>query len=734
MNKYISLSVIALLLILMAHLSPGQVMVRDIYPGIPDSHPGKVKAFSGAIYFAADDGIYGSELWKYDGMTARRITDINPGPASSSPFGLVEYNGALYFNANDGTHGKELWKYDGTATTLVANINPGSSSSYPDNFTTIGGTLYFTADDGVHGNELWKYNGTTTTLVADLYPGSNDSRPGELINVAGILYFRANDGIHGTELWKHNGTTTTLVADIYPGSSGSYADELTNIDGTLYFGANDGIHGKELWKYNGTTTTLVAAMYPAELTNVDGTLYFIANDGIHGHEIWKTDGTTTTIVTDFSPDLGVATENDAYLTAVGSTLYFQANDGIHGDELWKYDGTTVSMVADIYPGEYSSLPDIETAARASFLGVDDQLYFSATDGVHGYELWQSDGSADGTVMVKDIHRSDGSNPYYLVQVERALYFAANDGIHGYELWKYVPGDSGPGGIRTVIPGGIRDHDWVELGVWARERDWCWTGPWIDWKISPDCGGVIPCPEEFFGMSLKDENQKIVWEQVFDQPFKGEFPVKDQQPYTLAVTAMSQQGAEPILRLGAQLVPQGISEVKMSFQPSKDYFSLQVSTRDKATVPLVLALTDKAGKALWKKTFNAPFEGIIDDRIETIGTTLTLSVAGDKGNYSRTEATGKFIPQEAPVISEAALQVYPNPVTDHTLYLDVTALKGGQASLQILNIIGKEVMSREINIQQGSQRIPLDVQSIPRGVYVVRVRHGQQHTATRILIQ
>jgi len=98
-----------------------------------------------------------------------------------------------------------------------------------------------------------------------------------------------------------------------------------------------------------------------------------------------------------------------YLTAVGETFYFGADDGIHGDELWKSDGTSSGtvMVKDIYPGEDLSFP-VELTA------VGETLYFSADDGIHGHELWRSDGTSSGTVMVKDIYPgANSSSPYYL---------------------------------------------------------------------------------------------------------------------------------------------------------------------------------------------------------------------------------------------------------------------------------------------------------------------------------
>ena len=130
------------------------------------------------------------------------VKDINPfGP--SFPNDLTNINGTLYFSADDGSNGRELWKSNGAerGTVRVKDIRPGGGDSSPSNLTIVDDWLFFRASDGISGTELWKSDGTAagTVLVKDIYSGTTGSDPYDLTIVNGTLFFRANDGISGAE-------------------------------------------------------------------------------------------------------------------------------------------------------------------------------------------------------------------------------------------------------------------------------------------------------------------------------------------------------------------------------------------------------------------------------------------------------------------------------------------------------------------------------------------------------
>jgi ELWxxDGT repeat protein len=131
---------------------------------------------------------------------------------------LVAAGNNVFFTADDGIHGEELWKSDGTAagTGMVKDINPGQTtlpygvlpfpkSSYPRDLTAVGGTLYFLADDGVHGVGLWQSGGTAanTRPLPGVGPKTTFALDSSLLAGGnGALYFTADDGVHGMQLWK----------------------------------------------------------------------------------------------------------------------------------------------------------------------------------------------------------------------------------------------------------------------------------------------------------------------------------------------------------------------------------------------------------------------------------------------------------------------------------------------------------------------------------------------------
>jgi ELWxxDGT repeat protein len=444
-------------------VSQAASIIMDINTGSANSLPNVFTVCGGlnCIFFVADNGITGAELWKYDiaTKTSTLVKDINPGATGSGITSITSNfaGNGIIFNANDGTSGNELWKSDGTSagTSMVVDINPGAGSSNPSNFYPYGGTFICSADNGTNGKEPWLTNGTSggTAMLKDINSGSGASDPNNFTAVNGNLLFRANDGITGSELWKTDMTSggTLLVKDINTGTVSSVPQNFAVLGSNLIFSAIDA-NGAELWKSDGTLsgTMLVKDinagagssmnMTPGAkgfFTTFGSAVYFQATDGSTGYEFWKTDGTTvgTSIVKDIQT--GSAASNPSGLLATTTSIYFFANDGTTGMEPWISDGTTVgtTLLKDINVGSGAST----TSTSVFVKSASGPVYFAASDGVNGNEFWRSMGNTASTTLIADINPGSGSsNPANMLVVSNNVYFSATDGTTGVEPWTFDP--------------------------------------------------------------------------------------------------------------------------------------------------------------------------------------------------------------------------------------------------------------------------------------------------------
>lgn len=393
----------------------------------------------------------------------------------SEPMDMKRCGDFVYFSADDGVHGREPWRTDGTpeGTVMIGDLQPGGAGSKPEFFTEVGRWTMFVATVNA-APLLW----VTRGVPNDTYPVIGAR--GKPIHVehafnpkfgslGGRAYFSSNNYSLLTSLWIYDPETKVLVERTRPADVASnyrYPQFFAPGESRIYYkwGRND--------SFDGALFTLDADDNQISLTNplsvtamftfacIGDRVYFSAAEGRTGVEVWTSDGTADTVrqLKDINPgtDESVSVVSP-YGVSLGRLFIFKANDGIHGNEVWvsNGDGAGTQMLRDIYPGIGSSNCGILTAAGRL-------CFFQANDGLNGNELWVTDGTQAGTYMAKDIYPGPtGSNPFGMIGVGDTLYFSAEDHLRGGELWR---SDGTPGGtvpVIDMIPGAE--------GGWAKHK-------------------------------------------------------------------------------------------------------------------------------------------------------------------------------------------------------------------------------------------------------------------------
>lgn len=420
---------------------------------------GKLNAVGDDVLFTPCRGSQ-NELWVSGGTAATTDKiDVELGPCGHPVLsGVVDLGEVEVFRLSreyvegggDGTRA-QIWRTDGTKAGTVPLAS--FQNLYPGTPVPVGNKALFPVTDLAPGAplgiSLWVTDGTAagTMKQVDLPPGVSvfsETGAGSEAFFVGITYTTEE-----ARIWRTDGTAagtfpiTGVVSNLRPGV---VTPQFTRLGDRVYFLVLRPAGGVEIWSTDGTPTgtgPAVTAAHgmeePDSLWAAGGLLFFRAREtGGSRPVLWRTDGTpagTFPLGANLSDSVLTPLSNSqdpsGRFATLGDEVFFQATDGVHGAELWKSDGTREGtvLVKDIFPGIGGSHPLWPVAAG-------DRIYFSASDGPNGRELWTSDGTAPGTHRVADIAPGPSwSDPQWLAVAGDQLFFSADDGVHGRELWR-----------------------------------------------------------------------------------------------------------------------------------------------------------------------------------------------------------------------------------------------------------------------------------------------------------
>ena len=270
--------------------------------------------------------------------------------------------------------------------------------------------------------------------------GDGSSYPHSLMVVGDKLFFSAQKETDRRQLYvlSSSGDLEEIILNYSHNGVPNQVQFCPFQDGVVFVGNNNGYNNYEPWFSDGTAdgTYMIkdlqqgeSSSNPGDFIAYDGRVFFEA-DVQWGWELYVTD--LTQQGTDMFMNIGQGSSNPREFTIYNDILYFSAQESnLIGDELWRTDGTTqgTMMVKDLCTESSGGSP-------SRLIVFQDSLYFSAyADGIGG-ELWVSDGTEAGTVVRADINLEPGmgSFPDAFMPYGNGLVFTATDSSHGRELW------------------------------------------------------------------------------------------------------------------------------------------------------------------------------------------------------------------------------------------------------------------------------------------------------------
>jgi ELWxxDGT repeat protein len=398
-------------------------IVADINPGPAnalsssllwvDHRNYSMAAYNGTLYFEADDGVSGGELWKVDGGPSSQVADLVPGSTGSTPHSFAVFQGKLFFAANTPSTGEELFVFDGAAIGLAAEMEAGPEGGEIAGLTEYAGRLYFTRYSAAKGHQVWRFDGSSAVPVAAINALSGKVEPDPSIaNVFVVfqdrLYFVRKTPSDQYELWAYDGSGVSSIKTLSPPMLLSgFQFDMGVYQNALYFGVmqldSPTSDHMELWKYSGQGQPVeVGVVHPyygavGFFQEYKGNLYF----SVDFTDLYRFDGTS---LEQLPPQPGNYTAVNLSPFPAAGRLFWSASAGPEAEHTNPYifDGWTWDLLQDIWPDKPEEASCCWGSSPSSAVEAGGRLYFYAFDQAHGRELWRVTGTNIGPFLECDI--------------------------------------------------------------------------------------------------------------------------------------------------------------------------------------------------------------------------------------------------------------------------------------------------------------------------------------------
>jgi ELWxxDGT repeat protein len=374
---------------------------------------------------------------------------------------------AFYFLTTGFQEPNSLWRSDGSpASTQAVSDLSGTGDSRVEDLTPTSQNLYFGAGSNPLKEDLWVVDGSEESRI--ILPGYIDlltqlNSQADLLELNGKVLFHvdAYNPDYTPGLWRSDGTLNGT--ELIKGDPVRFILKFTRVGREAFFVNKQSTFSSNetWWRTDGTTAGTVpladlsSTGYLYSIIDVNGRAFAFGHLFTGNFFLIVSDGTPagTQYIQEFSGSIDIH-----HTLAWNGALYF-----VEGDKLWVSDGTAdgTTLLRQFLPDVYP-----QPAASSGFSGSGNLVFFTARDADHGSELWKTDGSAAGTLLVKDVYSGTmDSDPQPVATVGSTLYFTADDGLHGRELWRSDGTQAGTRLVRDILPGaeGAQPDSFAALG-------------------------------------------------------------------------------------------------------------------------------------------------------------------------------------------------------------------------------------------------------------------------------